>query len=145
MYESEETKVTGEVPERDKGALIFGTVLSVPLFLFCYFVVAVVSYVAYTFFLSVQGGEVSRLVELAGSVISSIAGAAAGRWACDKAFRDWSGWAVFVAMILLGLATAYAIFQGYSDGVWSAVLQFTQVAAAIAATWYFAVKKADIS
>jgi hypothetical protein len=143
MYEPEGTKNTGE--ERDKGALVLGTILSVPLFLFCFFVVAVVSYVVYTFFMSVQGGEVNRLVQLAGTVISSIAGAAAGRWVCDKAFREWSGWPALVAMILIGLANAYAIFQGYSDGVWEATLQFVQVAAALGATWYFAVKKVDMT
>lgn len=143
MYDPGGTKITGE--ERDKGALVLGSILSVPLFLFCFFIVAVVFYLVFTFFLSVQGREVNRLVELGGAFFSSTAGAASGRWVCDKAFRDWSGWPVFVAMILISLASVYAIFRGYSGGVWEWTLLVVHLAAALGTTWYFAVKKADMT
>ena len=127
----------------DKGALILGTILSVPLFFVCFGVVAVVAYTVHTFLAGSMTDGVPRFVELSATVISSLLGVGAGRWVCDKAFKAWSGWPIFVLLILLALMNAYAISQGYGDGMWRNTLSVLQMIVACAASWFWIVKKLD--
>ncbi|KQY90820.1 MULTISPECIES: hypothetical protein [unclassified Brevundimonas] len=135
---------SNDVKTQDRGSLVLGTILSVPLFLVSFLVVAVVYYVVHTFMAGSVTDGVPRFVELTATVISSVLGVWAGRWVCDKAFKAWSGWPVFVLLVVLGLLNTVAIFQGYHDGVWQAVLATVQLVVACVAAWFMAVKKVDI-
>jgi ABC-type amino acid transport system permease subunit len=137
--------MTEDTQARDKTAVIIGTVFSIPIFLVCYGLVATLIYVVHTFLMGVQGGEVNRLTELTAAVISSIGGVAAGRWLCDKALKSWSGWPIFVILILVFAMNVVASLSGYNDSVWDAVLQAIQLAAAIVASWFLAVRKIDFN
>lgn len=133
--------MTEPIIQRDRGTLIVGTIFSVPIFLVCFFVVAIVTHVIYVFFLSVQGGEINRLVQLGAAVVSSICGVISARWICDKAFKEWSGWPVFVLLIVLTIVSmGYAVYDT-ETALWDKALQLIQMTAAIGATWVYAVKK----
>lgn len=129
---------------QDRGSLVLGTILSIPLFLVSFLVVAVVYYVFHTFMAGSVTDGVPRFVELTATVISSVLGVWAGRWVCDKAFKAWSGWPVFVLLVALGVLNTVAILQGYHDGWWQAALATVQVVVACIAAWFMAVKKVDL-
>ena len=133
-----------DVNVQDRGSLVLGTILSIPLFLVSFLVVAVVYYVFHTFMAGSVTDGVPRFVELTAAVISSVVGVWAGRWVCDKAFKAWSGWPVFVLLVALGLLNTGAILQGYHDGWWQAALATVQLVAACVAAWFMAVKKVDL-
>ena len=125
---------------RDRGSLILGSILSVPLFLVAFLVVATITYLVWTFLQGTADG-VARIVELVATVISSVAGVAAGRWLCDKALKSWSGWPSFILLIILTLMTITAIVFGYSEvGGWQMALQIIQIVSATIAGWFILIK-----
>ena len=133
--------ISDDVKGQDRGSLVLGSILSVPLFMICFVAVAVVTYLIYTFMSGSVTDGVPRIVELSGAAISSVAGVWAGRRVCDLAFKAWSGWPVFVLLVALGTLNTVAILMGYHDGLWQALLATVQVVAACIAAWSMAVKK----
>ena len=124
---------------QDRGSLILGSILSVPLFIITFFAVMMLTYLVYTFLQGTADG-IARIVELTAAVISSIAGVAAGKWVCDKAFKAWSGWPCFVILVLLTLLGVAALLMGASDDIWQSVLGILQIGAAAVAGWFMLIK-----
>lgn len=129
----------------DRGSLIVGTILSIPLLLAAFVVVATAYYFFHTFMAGAVGGGIPQLVEFSAAVLSSVIAIGAGRWLCDKALRAWSGWPFFVLLLALTLLNTAAILAGYHDGVWAAVLATAQLAAAAIASWFLLVKQVPMN
>jgi hypothetical protein len=131
--------------EIDKGAHILGSILSVPIYLVVMTFSMAIVYLVYTFFFGSSFYGASRLVELFAAIFSAGSGVFVASWACDKAFKSWSGWPVFVVLLVLGsllsILAVFALILGYSDDWWYTILAIIQTVALLVSVWKVSVTK----
>jgi cell division protein FtsW (lipid II flippase) len=126
-----------------KASMVIGSILSVPLFIISYAVVATVIYAALVFFGSEAGAGVNRWTQFTASIFAPVAGVYAAQWCCDHAFKAWNRWPALISLVLLLVLVIFVVaVNPESRSWWDRVLDIAFGVSGVGAGWTILIKEA---